>query len=639
MCGIAGFVNLDGAPADVRVLQRMTDLQRHRGPDDQGIGVFSLARGVFQELERDEAAPAEGFDGGFGFDRLKILDLSEHGHQPMASADGGVVIAFNGEIYNAFDYRRELEASGCQFRSRTDTEVILYLYEKFGVDGMLERLNGMFAIAIADLRQGQLWLVRDHLGVKPLYWTQVGSTLLFASEAKAFLAHPQFVSEIETAVVDEYLSFRFISGGRSLLKGVAQVRPGTLVRIDRGGVTTRRYWTIPDGPKAAWTEAEALEQLDLVLRNSVSSQLLSDVKVGCQLSGGIDSSLVSVMARTGFGSNMDAFSVVFDDPKYSEERWITIAANAARADSHRFPFSADFFFDTLDRASWHMDQPMGHPNSLGIWLLAQKSRELVTVLLSGEGADEVFGGYHRFYYASMRPQVTPWLPLLKHVPRVGRRLEQQFGGDPIDRFITSSSFQRPEEVLALRPDADLEPAMARRREIFAEGKSDHVSNCLKYEMQTYLVDLLIRQDKMTMAHSVENRVPFLDRHVVSLARSLPVKFLVGDSVTGRGAAVRGTKVLLKTLALRTFDDDFVHRPKSGFSLPLPQYFGDRRFRELMEERLLPGMARRGLVRPDAVRQQWDGLARQPGNAETLWISVALELWAQAFVDYREPSGA
>jgi asparagine synthase (glutamine-hydrolysing) len=357
------------------------------------------------------------------------------------------------------------------------------------------------------------------------------------------------------------------------------------------------------------------------------------------LSGGIDSSLVSVMARSGFAADMDTFSIVFDDPKFSEERWITIAANAAKADSHRFCFTSRFFFDTLDAASWHMDQPMGHPNSLGIWLLAKRARELVTVLLSGEGADEVFGGYTRFYYAGLRPKVSPWSPLFKLMPGVGHRLERQFGGEPVSTFITSSLFQRPDEVLTLRPQADFEQVMVRRRALFAEGQSDHVSNCIKFEMQTYLVDLLMRQDKMTMAHSVENRVPFLDRHLVSYARKLPVQLLVGTNVTRTRAAMRGTKVVLKNLARRTFDDSFVYRPKSGFSLPLSHYFADRRFEQLMEERLLPGMRQRGLVDPAAVRRQWQDLTSQPaGAAETLWISVALELWAQAFVD-RSPAPA
>ncbi|MDP2318332.1 MAG: asparagine synthase (glutamine-hydrolyzing) [Acidobacteriota bacterium] len=634
MCGIAGFVNLDGGPVNLRVLKRMADIQRHRGPDDQGMGVFSLRGGGYKAVAGPELPQGDHtFDGALGFNRLKILDLSQHGHQPMANADETIILAFNGEIYNAFDYKRELEAAGFRFRSRTDTEVILYLYEKYGLDGTLERLNGMFALAIVDLRHRQVHLVRDHMGVKPLYWTTVGATVLFASETKAFLAHPGFLPEIDVEVVDEYLTYRFVAGERSLLKGVRSLRPGTMVTLDAHGVAARRYWDVPDEPKSPWTEAEGIAQLDVMLRNSVSSQLLSDVKVGCQLSGGIDSSMVTLFAREGFAADMDTFSVIFEDPHYSEEHWISIAAHAARADSHRFPFTPEVFFGLLDKATWHMDQPMGHPNSLGIWLLAQRSRALVTVLLSGEGADEVLGGYHRFFYAGARSKVSPWLPLLKLAPRLGHRLERQFGGHPVDSFIAASSFQRPDEVLRIRPEADLEQVMVRRRDIFHEGQSDHLSNCLKYEMQTYLVDLLIRQDKMTMANSMENRVPFLDRHMVALARSLPVRSLVSDRMSGRRAAVHGTKVVLKKLARRTFDDAFVYRKKSGFSLPLPQYFQDKRFETLMEERLLPGMARRGLVGAGAVREQWNALSATPsGASETLWISVALELWAQAFVD-------
>jgi len=638
MCGIAGFVNLDGAPADARVLAQMTDVQRHRGPDDRGLGLFSLGGGTFHAVDGGRARPDGILEGALGFNRLKILDLSDHGHQPMANADGTVVIAFNGEIYNAFDYVQELESAGFRFRSRTDTEVILYMYEKFGLDGMLERLNGMFAIVIVDLRAHELHLIRDHLGIKPLYWTIAGSTLMFASEAKAFLSHPAFRAELDAEVVDEYLAFRFVSGEGSLLKNVHQLRPGHCVRVTAAGPTVRRYWQIPEGEKTQFSEPEAVDRLDMLLRNSVASQLLSDVKVGCQLSGGIDSSLVCMMARSGFTADMDTFSVVFDNPAYSEEHWISVAANVAKADSHRFPLTPQFFFDTLDQASWHMDQPMGHPNSLGIWLLAKRSRELVTVLLSGEGADEVFGGYTRFYYAGLRPKVSPWLPLLKLAPNMAHRLERQFGGEPVDTFISSSLFQRPEEVIGLRPEADFERVMVRRRALFAEGHSDHVSNCIKYEMQTYLVDLLMRQDKMTMAHSVENRVPFLDRHLVSFARKLPIPLLVSTTAARRSAAMRGTKVILKKLAHRTFDERFVYRQKSGFSLPLSHYFADRRFEALMEDRLLPGMRDRGVVDAAAVRQQWKALESQPAAAaETLWISVALELWAQAFLN--SPPGA
>jgi len=245
-----------------------------------------------------------------------------------------------------------------------------------------------------------------------------------------------------------------------------------------------------------------------------------------------------------------------------------------------------------------MDQPISHPNSLGIWLLAQQSRERVTVLLSGEGADEVFAGYSRFRSATLKAP---------------------------EAFIHTSQFQPSSKVSRLRPGANLDRAFARRTAIFNEGRGDYLSNCLKYEMQTFLVDLLVRQDKMTMAHGVENRVPFLDRRVVDFARSLSAQHLVGDGVT---------KIVLKELARRTFDDAFVDRTKCAFNLPLSQYFRSKAFTELMEDGLLPGMRRRGLVSEPAVRELWRRSLSAPALTEPFWIPVALELWAQQFVDGR-----
>ena len=255
MCGIAGFVNLAGAPADISVLRRMTDVQRHRGPDDQGLRLFSLAEGRSVAVLPGQRPDAAGLEGALGFNRLKILDLSDCGHQPMVNADGSVIIAFNGEIYNAFDYRPELEVAGFRFRSHTDTEVILYLYEKYGLDGMLNRLNGMFAIVIVDLRQGEIHIARDHFGIKPFYWTQLGSVVLFASEAKSFLSHPDFRARLNVARLDEYLSFRFVAGADSLLEGVNQLPPGSCVRISRAGVTVRRYWQAEDAPRITMSDA------------------------------------------------------------------------------------------------------------------------------------------------------------------------------------------------------------------------------------------------------------------------------------------------------------------------------------------------------------------------------------------------
>lgn len=636
MCGIAGFVNLDGAPADVGVITRMAELQRHRGPDDQGIRLFSLASGDSQEVPAARGGVVDGFDGALGFNRLKILDLTQCGHQPMVGGDGRVVLAFNGEIYNAFDYRAELERAGYRFRSRTDTEVILHLYDRFGWSGMLERLNGMFAIVMVDLRAREVLMARDHFGIKPLYWTTAGSTLLFGSEIKSFLAHPSFQAAIAAEHIDEYLAFRSVSGDETLLKGVRHLAPAHYLRLANGQVTNHRYWAPPPSAvKQPLTDSQGIAEVDRRLRDSVRSQLQSDVKVGCQLSGGIDSSLVALYARSHFDANMETFSVVFHDPAYSERPWIEQAAAAARAKMHVSTLTPQVFVKALERASWHMDEPMAHPNSIGIWLLAQDARREVTVLLSGEGADEVFGGYSRFYYANLRPALGPWLPVIRRLPVAGARLAPHLASESVEAFINASRFQAPARLRELRPLLDLAPAMVKRRAQFLAGGGSHLDRCLEYSMQTYLVDLLIRQDKMTMAHSIENRVPFLDRHLVDLARTLPSALLVSDSVIDLARPVRATKVVLKRLARQTFSDAFVYRRKSGFPLPLAQFFGTPLFESLMEDRLLPGLLSRGWLDGDAVRRRWKTLARSSqGDAEALWIVVALELWAQHFLDGR-----
>jgi asparagine synthase (glutamine-hydrolysing) len=606
MCGIAGFINLDGAPADAVALGAMTDMIRHRGPDDRGTLCLSL-RGSIP-------------DTALGFQRLKIVDVSGLGHQPMTSPDGSIAVLFNGEIYEAFDYKAELEHDGYRFRTGTDTEVILALYERGGLERLLERLDGMFAIVIADTRRGVVHLLRDRVGIKPLYWAQCGTTVLFASEAKAFLAHPGFCAEIDPAEVDELLAFRHVASEASLLKGVRLVAPGHRLAITPDGVSEVRYWSIPDQPeKLRLPLAHAADRLNHLLGRSVQSQLRSDVNVGCQLSGGVDSSLVTLLAGSHDSADLNAFSIVFDEPQFSEEQWILAAAATARAVSHRFVFDEAAFIDALDSASWHMDQPISHPNSLALCFLARRSREHATVLLSGEGADELFGGYARAYDAhttngSCRPGVH----------------------DPVDTFIRASQFHSEARLSKLRPGANLRPALEKRRALFQEGHADHLSNCLKYDMRTHLVDVLLRQDKMMMAHGVENRVPFLDRHVIEFARALPAEHLVGQSLA-IGAPC--TKIVVKELARRSFDAAFVYRRKSAFNLPLAQYFRGRRFVALMEDRLLPGMASRGLVDVSVVRRWWRRALSAPSTTEGFWIPVALELWAEQFIDRRGTGAA
>jgi len=638
MCGIAGLYNFDGRPVDPAVLDRMVELQHHRGPDDRGLRLFSLREGSSRALASGADRSGRRLEGGIGFARLSILDLSERGHQPMLSDDGQIIIAFNGEIYNAFSFTATLQALGHEFRGTSDTEVLLRLYEQFGLEGMLARINGMFAIALIDLRQRTLTLIRDGTGIKPLVWARAGNTLLFGSEIKSFLAHPDFECRLSEAHLDEYLAFRYCAGDGHLLKGVNQLRPGHYMQFSLDCEPhVRRYYQIPEADSGKTVSgAAALEGLDGVLRTSVRSQLLADVTVGCQLSGGIDSSLTTLFAKGEEGDAIEAFSVIFRDQRYSEEKWIDQAAQVAGVRRNKFAFESDDFFSLLEPATWHLEQPINHPNTLGIYLLARESRPKVKVLLSGEGADELMGGYVRFCYAAMRPKVKPLLPLLSRLPGVGEKWSRNFRPDihdETDFFILSSMHLQPQHLLAVRPDANLTGLLDTRREIFEEGRGEHLSNCLRYEMQTYMVDLLLRQDRMTMAHSLENRVPFLDRNMIEFVRSLSPSLLVGGALSLQDRRMHNTKMLLKSLARRHFPEEFVYRSKSGFSLPLLDYYRDPRFVALMEERVLPGMRRRGLTDPEPVRNWWRNIDKMPRTLdEAYWVPIMLEIWAQQWLD-------
>jgi len=641
MCGIVGYYNLDGAAADRFVLQGMLDIQRHRGPDDQGMRLFSLRSGQSCPAEIGDAEPgAHYFEGAVGCNRLAILDLSRQARQPMSNSKGTVFIIFNGEIYNATDQRRVLEAAGFAFRSRSDTEVLLHLYEYVGFAEMLNRIEGMFALCIVDLRRREINLARDPFGIKPLYWVQQGQTFLFSSEVKSFLVHPEFTPQVDLEALDEYLAFRYCAGARFLLKGVRQLKPGHWLRLSPEGRRITPYWQIPDCPeKREMDRAQAVEELDALLADSVASRLKADVKVGCQLSGGIDSSLVTRYASGHSPAGMDTFSIIFREAAYSEEPWIAQAAATGR--NHRFLLEETSFLDHLIPATWHLDQPLSLPNAIGLYVLAEQARPHATVLLSGEGADELFGGYNRFYEAALRQRFRSWLPVLGRMPGLRRRLPHRLRGGETeaDAFIASSRAFSCGRLSQLRPEMDWRQVLAPRRAIFDQGESDELSNCMKYDMQTYLVDLLVRQDKMMMAHSIETRVPFLDRRLVSFVRSLPVEYLVGSRMlTARGPA-RNTKILPKELAHRAFGEAFAYRPQSGFPLPLEIYFAGARFREMMEDVLLPGMKRRGWLRAQTVRDWWEKRKAAPKKAASrLWIPIALEVWAQQFLD-RSPGSA
>lgn len=636
MCGFTGYINLDSKQLDFSVLKKMTDIQSHRGPDDQGFIGFSIFDAPDGKPIENQENVNTNFHGGIGFNRLSILDLSLNGHQPMISNCGNYMIAYNGETYNALNFKSGLQAKGYQFRSNTDTEVILNLYIEHGIDRALELLNGMFAFAIVDLKKQKCFIVRDHFGIKPMYVYKKNETILFSSEVKSFTEHPDFKAEINTESLDEYLLFRYCAHDRSLYKDVKQIPPAHYYEISKENIQIKEYWR-PDyaNPDISANLEETLEKLDVTFKESIKSQLISDVKVGCQLSGGIDSSLVTTYAREFFDANMDTFSIVFSDEKYSEEQWINYVTNFTNSDSHRFQYTNQYAAKNLFSSTWHLDQPISIPNAIGIKRLAERSKENVTVLLSGEGADELFGGYSRYHDLSVRANNN--INLLQKTPFLGKKFESKYAPSlsKEDFFILSSSALDTKTFSKFSPAGDLDKILSQRRDLFP-STTDLIKNASVYDMKTYMVDLLNRQDKMTMAHSVENRVPFLDREIVDFVMKTPSEFLVKkcSNLKDFNAANTYTKYILKKLAAKKFNSNFVYRKKSGFPLPIKDLYFNTSMKEQIEDLLMPGIKNRGVFDSKIVSSIWNKKEEHLTNADikNLWMFFSFEVWAQIFID-------
>lgn len=631
MCGFVALYNVDGRPVDRGVLVRMTERQRHRGPDDEGYASFALRPDSdIAHFSKEQRGPKTNHEGAFGFNRLSIRDLSPSGHQPMSTRDGRVLMVFNGEIYNADGFRSELARRGFELQGTSDSEVLLYLYRAYGIQETLRRVNGMFALCIADLDRGRLVLARDHLGVKPLYYWANGSVFAAASEAKSLLAHPEFTARLDESNLAEHLAFRSCAGDRHLLAGVKQVEPGEWLELGEGRTRRSHYWKPKTSGEWRGSFDDAVEAVEAAVDASVRRQLVSDVPVGCQFSAGVDSSLVSALAnRHQTKGRYKTFSIVVDSPRYDESRWIEQGERLLSVEGHRFRFGSEEFSTRLERATWHLDEPLDHMNSIGIMLLAERSRAHVTVLLSGEGADETFGGYSRFHRVLFRPALAPLAPLLARIPHVGRKLagfDSTRGADDRDWFIRASSPIGPAHVKSLTGRDGYESAVEVRRQMFpAEG--DLIARCRAYELRTFLVGLLKRQDKMTMAHGIENRVPLLDHELVDLVCGMPSAFCV-DRRPRRPE--HATKRVLKAVAARHFPDAYVYRRKEGFGMPIRSYLASPAVRPLVDD-VLVSAKKRGLFNAGTMRSWYEHLD-EPLHTEAFWIALTFELWARQFLD-------
>jgi asparagine synthase (glutamine-hydrolysing) len=533
MCGFCGIFDLEKqAPVSETVLAKMNARIAHRGPDDCGTYIDRFL--------------------GFGHRRLSIIDVV-NGRQPLSNEDGTVWIAYNGEIYNFKELRHDLVRKGHQFRTDCDTEVIVHAYEQYG-QGCVSKFNGIFAFALWDQRREVLWLVRDRMGVKPLYYTIAGSTVVFGSEIKALLEHPCVTAEPDIGAVAEYLLCTSILDSKTMFRNIRSIPPGATLAFENGAMKERRYWAIEKNrvQHNGCSFEDCRDEIRDLLDSSVGMEAISDVPLGTLLSGGLDSSLVSAFAARHIDGRLKTFSMGYDKsmtlrPDDTDAHYASIVANAYGTDHTELLFQPEEYFDVLERVTWHVEKPV-ELTSPSLYLLYRGVKPQATVVMSGEGADELFAGYYFFLdrCRTERPVEFPWAPYLSEVSALL---------DPsIDKQVEYT--ERVRSTLA--------------GDMAAFETEDHVNKVLYLFLKYYLVEMLERLDKTSMAWGVESRVPFLDHRIVSFAANMPSRY----------KAERGCeKRLLKSIGADMLPEPVVRRKKRPVPIPVdPKTVFDERNR-------------------------------------------------------------
>jgi asparagine synthase (glutamine-hydrolysing) len=612
MCGICGVNDFSGQfNINKEKLIAMRDTMVHRGPDECGI---------FQE-----------HGVALGHRRLKVIDLVT-GQQPMCDSSERVWITYNGEVYNYQELRSGLKKKGFHFKTSSDTEVILNLYIDKGSD-FVSSMNGMFAFAIWDSRIQKLILTRDRMGVKPLYYAICGQRVVFASEIKAILEYDQDMARFDPAVLGEYLQFRFVSGSNTLFPDVKEVLPGQMIFFTRDKIEKFFYWDIPMNPdngnngQTAW--ADEVEDL---LADSIRLRLISDVPVGTFCSGGVDSSLITAMATKARAEPLDTFSVGFEEKEFDERYYARMVSQYVQSKHHEIVVSAAEYAQLLPKMIWHMDEPLNHANSLQIYLISKLAKSLVTVVLTGEGADELFAGYPRYNIVYMINMLR-WFPaglrrtagtfLKKWKNHKAVKVASVIDQDIQNAILQNAAFIQRNEVLSIL-DKHLSLTLEDRFD-YISSSDDLISRLLYYECKTYLEALLIRQDKMSMAASVESRVPFLDYRLVETAFKIPADYRF---------PFRNNKAVIKDIGLRHLPREVITRPKRGFGVPLSKWLRDDnslgQYLDLITDSTC---ANRGLFKMQNIRKLVD--KHRDGTADhgdILWELINFELWHRIFID-------
>ena len=601
------------------MLGRMCDAIRHRGPDDEGRRIMPGA--------------------ALGMRRLSIIDLAT-GQQPIHNEDESVWVVFNGEIYNYAELRAELIARGHRFYTNSDTETIVHAYEEWGSEGFA-RLRGMFGIALWDSRSDSLFLARDRVGIKPLHYAIVGDRLYFASEIKSILAAGALSPNIDFMALDHYLSFLYTPRDASIFEGVQKLPPGHILRWHAGTSHISRYWEMPAEERQPASDQEAVETLRQVLRDAVRSHLMSEVPLGAFLSGGVDSSVVVGLMAEASSQPVRTFSIGFDDPRFDELEHARLVARHFATDHHEFVVKPDALA-IIDDLIAHFDEPFGDSSAIPTWYVSEIARRHVTVVLSGDGGDELFGGYERY---SQHPRIAAfdrWAPpatrkvaslvwpLLPH-GATGKNFLRRAARDSRGRYLDQIGYFQPDEKRSLLSGdvrravgkADAEARLGRHFARLSGLSWD--AQMMHFDFETYLPeDILTKVDRMSMAHSIESRVPLLDNLVVDYAASLPAAFKIRN---GR------KKHVLKEAAATLVPANILNRRKQGFAVPVGGWFrGD--LREFFSDVLRSQRAReRGYFNDRFVdRIIREHVTGRRDHTLRLWALVVFELWHRHYLD-------